>query len=104
MPHKLNLITDTSTATIDALADSYASSFGLNTFYPALAQYLDIPNGEYWHLLQLKQVVYQSLVSPQHEVWAILDDERLHENEYDGSALRSGDVAAIYILKLPGAP
>lgn len=104
MPHKLNLITDTSAATVDALVDSYASSFGMDTFYPARAQFLDIPNGEHWHLLQLKQAVYQSLVNPRHEVWAILEDEHLNEIEYNGGALRSGDVAALYILKLPDAP
>lgn len=103
MPHKLCLITDTSPATVDALVDSYASSFGVDSFYPATAQFLDIPDGEQWHKLQLKQTVYQSLTNPRHEVWAILEGEGQASASETG-ALGIRNVAALYILKLPDCP
>lgn len=93
----LTLITDTSPATVDALARSYASSFSLDTFYPSSVQFAGLPKDEqeHWHLLQMKQVAYRSLVNPEHEVWTILEGD----GEAPEGAVGDRDVAALFILK-----
>lgn len=93
----LTLITDPSPATVDALARSYVRSFALDTFYPSSAQFEGLPKEEqeHWHLLQMKQVAYRSLVNPEHEVWTILEGE----GDAPEGAIGDRDVAALFILK-----
>ncbi|BEI85542.1 hypothetical protein CcaverHIS002_0509430 [Cutaneotrichosporon cavernicola] len=95
-PHKLTLVTDMSAATVDALVASYVASFSLETFYPSTAQLKGLPDGEYWHALQLKKIAYASLSNPGHEVWCILGDRE--------GGIEGRDVAALVIFKLPGCP
>ncbi len=95
--HTLTLVTDTSEATVDALTASYLASFDLASFYPATAQFRDVPDGAHWHALQLRKVAYSALVNPGHEVWAVLG--RPAAGGVDGR-----EVAALVVLKLPGCP
>lgn len=96
-PPPLTLITDTSPATVDALARSYVASFSLDSFYPASAQFAGLPREEQerWHLLQMQQTVYRSLVHPGHELWAVLEGD----GEAAEGAVGDRDVAALFILK-----
>lgn len=93
----LTQITDSSPETVDALARSYARSFALDTFYPSSALFEGLPKdeAEHWHLLQMKQVAYRSLVNPDHEVWTILEGDGPAEE----GAIGDRDVAALFILK-----
>ncbi|KLT38989.1 hypothetical protein CC85DRAFT_305489, partial [Cutaneotrichosporon oleaginosum] len=96
--HDLTLVTDTSPATIDALAAAYVASFSLRTFYPAAAQFVGL-DGERWHALQMRRVVAAALANPAHEVWCVLGDRA-------GGAGGAGgrEVGAVVVLKMPGCP
>lgn len=94
--HTLTLVTDTSGATVDALAASYAASFDPATFYPAAAQFAGVPDGAAWHILQLRKVAYSALANPGHEVWCVLGDAP--------GAVQGRDVAALVVFKRPGSP
>ncbi|GMK55197.1 hypothetical protein CspeluHIS016_0202530 [Cutaneotrichosporon spelunceum] len=96
MPPKLTLVTNTSSATVDTLAASYVDSFSLDTFYPAAAQFTDVSDAAHWHALQFRQAAYASLANPGHEVWCILGD--------GVGGVEGRDVAAVFVLKLPGCP
>lgn len=102
-PPPLTRITDTSPATVNALARSYAASFALDSFYLASAQFAGLPRAEqeHWNLVQLKQTVHWSLTNPRHEVWAVLEGE--DASAADG-AVGARDVAALFVLRLPGEP